>query len=128
MNHFRDANSPILLCEQLLDLLNTMQNWVEKGIKGPKEIPFKFYVSETDLGNTFILLKRTERRNCLVRLFTINALNISDEHFCQEIETWLRSSAQQATLVSGASEKERVRFFNAQRKKINELIDKITMN
>ena len=125
MRHFSDEKTPLFLCEQLLDLINTLQKWVEKGTKGEENIPFKFYVSETDIANTYILFKNPDKSNCMVRLYTINALNIADEGFCKETEIWLQKSIQQATLISGASEIERFKFFNAQRKKINDLIDKI---
>jgi len=94
----------LLLCEKLLDMMNKLQNWTEKEAKGPKEAPFKFYLSETEISNTFILFKIKERNVCMVRLFTINGLNISDERFCQETEKWLLNTTKRATLLSGASE------------------------
>jgi len=125
LGHFSDGKLPLLFCEQLLDLLNKVQTWAENGKKGAKNIRFSFYVSETDIGSTFILLKNAERSNCLIRLYTINGLNISDERFCMETESWLRNSAKRSTLLSEASEKDRFKFFEAQRQKIRFLIEKI---
>jgi len=125
MKHFGNKKIPLLLCDQLYDLINTLQKWAEKGTKGPKDTSFKFYVSETDIANTFILFKKGKNTNCLLKLYTINGLGISDERFCSETENWLRKSIQQATLISGTSEKERFKFFETQREKIELLIDKI---
>ena len=128
MNHFGDEKFPLLLCEQLLELIDTLQKWAEKGTKGSKEVSFKFYISKTDIANTFILFKKPEKTNCMIRLYTINALGISDERFCRGTENWLQKSIQRATLISDASEKERFKFFNAQRKKIMFLIEKIQLD
>ena len=125
MNHFEDKKMPLFLCEQLLDLLNTVEKWAEKGKKGPKEIPYHLYVSETDIANTFILFKSLKQSSCLIRLYTVNGLTITDERFCKETEQWLRNSAHRSTLVSGASEKERFKFFASQKQKIRLLIDEI---
>ena len=125
---FNDEKIPLLLCEQLLDLINTLQCWTEKGTKGAKDVPFKFYVSETDLENTFILFKQQEKTACVIKLFTINSLTTFDERLCREVENWLNNSAQRATLISGASAKERYRFFTGQRKKIQFLIEKIHLD
>ena len=125
MKHFSNKTTPLLLCEQLLNLLNTMQIWAEKGAKGPKDALFNLYISATDIANTFILFKQAGRSNCSVKLYTINGLGISDERFCQETENWLRKSARRSTLISGASEMERFKFFEGENRKIRHLMDKV---
>jgi len=125
MGHFSDEKFPLLLCEQTLDLINTLQNWAEKGSKGPHDTPYKFYVSEIDINNSFVMLKKEDTKKCLLKLFTINGLNTTDERFCQEVENWLDNTEQRATLISGASEKERHRFFNSLKQKVKMLNDKI---
>ena len=125
LRHFSDKKTLLSLCEQLLDLMDTLQNWVEKGIKGANGAPFKFKISETDIANTFILFKMAERCVCYVKLYSINVLSTSDERFCQETESWLRAIARRSTLISGASEVDRFKFFDGQRQKIQSLIDKI---
>ena len=125
MGHFSDENFPLLLCEQLLDLVNTLQNWTEKGAKGTNATPYKFYVSEIDFDNSFILFKTANTSKCFLKLFTINGLRTSNEWFCREIENWLDNTEQRSTLISGASEKERYKFFSSLKQKVRFLIDKI---
>ena len=117
MGHFNDEKFPLLLCEQILDLINMLQNWAEKGSKGPHNTPYKLYVSEIDINNSFVMIKKENTAKCLVKLFTVNGLSTTDERFCQEIENWLDNTKQRATLISGASEKERHRFFNSLKQK-----------
>jgi hypothetical protein len=125
IGHFSDENFPLLLCEQILELIDTLQTWATKGVKGPNEIPYKFYASEIDINNSLVLFKKTNDTKCFLKLFTITGLSTSDERFCREIENWLENTEQRATLISGASEKERYRFFRVLKQKVRFLIDKI---
>jgi len=125
MGHFSDENFPLLLCEQMLDLINTQQIWAEKAAKGANNTPYKFYVSEIEFDNSLILFKTENLSKCFLKLFTINGLCTTDEWFCHEMENWLENTEQRATLISGASEKERYKFFNGLKQKIRLLIDQI---
>ena len=122
---FSNKELPLLLCEQLLTILNKLQQWAESGTKGARTTPFQLYVSEMELENTYLLMKQPEVSNCAVKLYTINSLNIFDQEFCRETENWLDKLAQRSTLLCGSSEKERVKFFHSQRQKIQFLIEKI---
>ena len=125
IGHFTNKETPLKLCEQLLNMINKLNEWSEKGIKGESGESFKLYISEIDLENSYILLKSKNRTGCILKLFTINSMEIIDERFCMETEKWLNSLAKRATLVSETSEKERYKFFNSQRQKIGVLVDKI---
>ena len=61
----------------------------------------------------------------MVKLYMINGLSVSDEDFCKETENWLHNLIKRSTLISGASEKERHKFFETQKQKIENLIKKI---
>ena len=126
MNHFSDKRNSLFICEQLLNLLNTLQSWVKKGTKEESDTPFKFYVSEIDIGNTLILIKNEEDIDCLIRLFTINGLNIKDKKFCKEADNWIHNLIKRSTLLSGSSDREGLKFFEAQKQKVRFLIDAIS--
>ena len=122
---FSKRDLPLLLCEQVMSILDKLQKWTERGEKGEHTTPFKFYISEMELENTYILMKRSGISNCVVKLFTINSLNIFDKEFCQETENWLTKLSERSAMLCGNMEKERFKFFNAQRQKVRFLIDKI---
>ena len=124
VGHFNDKKFPLVICNQLSDLIDTMQKWSETGTKGTG-IPYNLYISETEIGNTFLIFKNAKNTSCMVRLYTLNALSISDESFCMETENWLHKLMQRATLISGTSARERHRFFSAQRQKVETMIEKI---
>jgi hypothetical protein len=122
---FSNKELPLLLCGQVLDILNKLQKWTENSAKGKRAAPFQLYISEMELENTYCLMKQSERNNCVLKLFTINSLNIFNQEFCRETENWLTRLTQRSVLLCGNSEKERIKFFNAQRQKVRFLMDKI---
>jgi len=122
---FSSKDLPFLLCEQILNILDRLQKWTESGMKDESSTPFYLYVCEMDLENTYILMKQSETANCIVKLFTINSLNIFNEQFCQETEKWLTKLKQRSVLLCDNSEKERFQFFDSQRKKVRYLMSKI---
>ncbi|MBV2194939.1 hypothetical protein A9168_12220 [Macellibacteroides sp. HH-ZS] len=122
---FSSRDLPLLLCEQVLLILDKLQKWTERGEKGKHSTPFKFYISEMELENTYILMKRSGINNCVVKLFTINSLNISDKEFCRETENWLTKLSERSAMLCGNMEKERFKYFNTQRQKVRILMDKI---
>ena len=126
MRHFDHQHTPVVLCEQLLDMTDAIHSRAAKGVKGVHGTPLKFYISETDLNNNFVLFKKNGATNCTIKLFTINHFYISDQRFCVETEKWLNTAIQRATLVSGSSEKQRRQFFDRQRQKITALKDKLS--
>ncbi|MCL2311570.1 MAG: hypothetical protein FWC41_03615 [Firmicutes bacterium] len=122
---FSNKELPLLLCEQVLNILSKLQEWAENSAKDDLT-SFKFYVSEMELENSYLLIKQSETTNCIVKLFTINSLNVFDKEFCKETENWLKKLSQRSVLLCGNSEKERIKFFNTQRQKVHFLTDKIT--
>ena len=125
LDHFGTHKNLLIICNQLLELVHTLQEWIKKGKKGGTNVPFNFYVNEIDIGNTLILIKNKLRSRCVVRLFTINGIDIGDEQFCKEAEEWLESLIKNSTLISGISSKERFVFLTTQKQKISEFIEKI---
>ncbi|NJO69622.1 MAG: hypothetical protein HC830_10355, partial [Bacteroidetes bacterium] len=115
-----------LLCTQLEHMIGNIKQWVEQGYKDKgRQNTFKFYISETDLENSFGLFKRDNSTTCVIKLFTINSLSTNHEPFCQEARSWMESTISRAVLLTGASERERFKFFNSLQQKVNGLISKL---
>jgi hypothetical protein len=128
--HFSDKKMAVSLCEQFIELIDTIQRWTINGIKDEEtHTPFKLYLSDTLFESSFIMFKQIKddrlTMQCSLKLFTINSLNITDQIFCRETDQWLDHLTKQSLLISGASEKERYTFFSKQKQKIQLLIDKI---
>jgi len=112
---FSTKELPLLLCEQVLNILTRLQIWAENSTKGEHTIPFQLFFSELEVGNTYILMKHSNATNCLVKLFTINSLSVFDKEFYKETENWLNKLSQRSVILCGSSEKDRIKFFNSQR-------------
>ena len=126
MNCFESKDNPGLLCHQLLQLIENLERWTEKGSKEyrGKDTSFKLCLSSVDLGNNYIITKRDDNAVTSVKLFTINAIFTSNAGFCEETEKWIRNIISKSQVLSGVSARERFRFFQSQKTKINNLMGK----
>lgn len=122
--YFRDRETPTFLCNQVIQLVDNLKVWVERGYKKTPSVTYSFYVSDTDLENNFVLLKKDSQLTCLLKLFTINSLTTKDECFCKETYHWLETSKKRSVLLTGASERDRFRYFNALQQKIRFMTEK----
>ena len=125
---FMNKDMPMLICEHVLNILNKLQKWAEDSRKSEHNTPFHFYLSEIDFENSYVLMKHSGQKSCVVKVFTLNSLIVSDREFCIETEKCLTKLAQRSVLLCGSSEKERVKFFNSQRQKIRSLMEKINQS
>ena len=126
MNCFENKDYPVLLCRQLLQLIESLEKWAENESKEGKnkKTYFRMYLSPVDLENNFIIAKRDDVAITSVKLFTINGIFTSNTGFCEETEKWIRSIISKSLFLSGSSERERFGFFQSMKMKINNLIDK----
>lgn len=126
--YFEDPRMSLLLCEQLVDLIKNLEKWSENQSKsiGDPNASFKLYVSDIDLENSFMYMERDGIKSCMLKLFTINSMVSYNENFCNETSKWIDISITRSILISGASEKEKYRFFQNSKQKVYALIDKIT--
>lgn len=116
---FADPRTVVTLLEQFGELLAEVERRAEAGHKD--DAPFNLYLSEVDVENNFILLKNEESMGCILKLFTINSLYITDPRFCTETLGWLDQLSRRSTLVSVTSERTRRAFFAAQHEKVRAL-------
>ncbi|MGZ5220074.1 MAG: helix-turn-helix domain-containing protein [Chitinophagaceae bacterium] len=121
----RDLEAVVNSFHQLLDHL---QLQAEKGVKfmpGATELtykaPIQFYVNELILGNNTMLLHLDDKRLSMVSYSVFNYLFTRDERFSSKIANTLNTLLSRSTLISKTGEKDRIRFFNALREKVNGL-------
>jgi len=126
MNCFENKEHPVLLCRQLLQLIENLEKWAENECKGEstKKIPFSMYLSPVNLENNFIISKTDNSVITSIKLYTINGIFTSHSGFCEETEKWVRNAISKSLSLSGSSERERFRFFQQMKNKINKLKNK----
>ncbi len=125
LDRFEDKEIPKLLCTQLLEMIETVSLWTEIKKKGPKSISdFNLYLSPVNPENSFMISKCNGTATATIKLFTINSLVTSDSSFCNETEKWIHNTISKSTFLSGVSARERFRFFQQLKNRINNLAEK----
>jgi uncharacterized protein with HEPN domain len=124
---FDGKETVLRLLSQLSDLLDRVEACAKKGHKGDKQqTPFLLYVCSVDLENNFMLTRRGDQRVCTVKLYTVNSISTDHVAMCDETERWIHDLIRKSIPISGGtSEKERFRFFQTMKNKIEELIHKV---
>lgn len=119
---FEEKKNPGLLCFQLLQMTERLMQWAEVGKKDGGG-DFKLYHSATHPENSFMLLKKDTHLSATIKLFTINSIITHDPSFCEETERWINNLMTKSVLLSGASARERFKFFQNMKNRINNLME-----
>ena len=122
MGAFENKETPIILCNQLLQMADRVMKWTETG-KKEDSADFKLYLSATNPENSFMILKNENFTSTTIKLFTINSIITSNPSFCDETEKWVKNTISKSTLLSGASARERFKFFQTMKTKIENLME-----
>lgn len=120
-----DYEAVINSFQQMLDHL---QLQAEKGVKfmpGATEItykaPIQFYINELILGSNTILLTLNDKRISMITYSVFNYLITRDDRFSNKAFETFNTLLSRSTLISKTGEKDRNRFFNTLREKVNAL-------
>jgi hypothetical protein len=126
---FERKDTILLLLSQLLNLLDTVKTYADDGHKGGgKEPPFFLYICSVDLENNFMLTKRGNELSCNIKLYTINSMATDNRFLCSETSKWIDDLISKSILISGVSVRERNRFYQSSKNKIDSLISKIELS
>ncbi len=125
LNKFKSPETCILLCNQLLQLIDHVEQWAEKGNKGNGgDTPYSLYFSSIHPENSFMITKRDDIRSATVNIFVINRITTTNESFCIESEKWMNGIIEKSLNFSGSAKRERFMFFQSMRDRITDLMKK----
>ncbi len=118
--YFSQNDDVAVICENFETLLHHLMRQASYGFKfsygsQPEGVEgtFKVFNNEVMLGDNTLLVQRDNIKNVYTTYNVINLLVTSNPQFCCQVEGSLRNIMHRATLISGTSEKERNKFFNA---------------
>lgn len=120
----KDFDAVVNSFHQMLDHL---QLQAEKGGKFMPSVteqtkaPMQFYINELILGNNTMLLYLDDKRLAMITYSVFNYLFSRDERFSAKIDDTFKTLLSRSTLISKTGEKDRNRFFNTLRDKVNSL-------
>lgn len=131
--NFNGPDDALEILDSLKNMINQVERMAEKGFKfssndkSQKEMaPFSFYHSEVLLGNNVILTNSNNNQRVYISHQTFGALVIDNEAYCNNTKEWLNRIISKSNLISGVSEKSRIKFFNKVRNQIDETSKLIT--
>lgn len=125
---FRDKKDLLAVVDSFIQMLDHLQAQAVKGVKfmpGAGESGdrggIQFYVNELILGNNTILLNLDNKRLSMVTYSVFSYLITQDDRFANKAFDTFNTLLGRSSLVSRSGEKERNRFFNTLRDKVNQL-------
>jgi len=124
---FDKKDTVLLLLKQLSGLMDTVRQYADSGLKGGElKTPFAMYNCSIDLENNSMMAKKESRYSLFIRLHTVNFIETDNEELCNATLQWNNDLISKSAPVSGeSSSKQRLRFFEQTKKKIEELVHKI---
>jgi hypothetical protein len=79
------------------------------------------YISDVDLTATYSYMKARGITFSMVKTFILTSVTSTDEDMFEKMKSWIQSTIRTSTLITLANEKQRVLFFEKQRKIVNQL-------
>jgi hypothetical protein len=125
---FRDKKDLIAVVDSFIQMIDHLQAQAAKGVKfmpGATDVthrgPIQFYVNELILGNNTILLNLDDKKVSMITYSVFSYLITQDERFAAKAFDTFNTLLSRSTLVSRSGEKDRNRFFNTLRDKVDQL-------
>lgn len=126
--NFKSREDCMAVIESFQNMLDHIQSQAEKGVKfipGHTDVghraSLQVYVNELILGNNTILLRLDNQRISIVTHSVLSYLMTKDNRFADKAFGAFNTLLSRSTLISSTGEKDRSRFFNALRDKVNAL-------
>ena len=117
-----------LVLESLQKTISHLQLQTEKGVKfmpGATEVSYRatiqFYVNELILGNNTMVINLNGKNLTMITYSVLHYLFTRNPNFSTSVLDSFHTLLSRSTLISKSAEKERNRFFNALRQKIDAL-------
>jgi hypothetical protein len=122
---FASSQDLATIYESLHKTIDHIEAQVERGCKFPVQgqqlqtmAPLKFYINEFVLGDNTFLVHLNGSRMVLLNHSVLNVISTKDEFFTQCTNDHFENVIRKSTQISGVGEKERSKFFNVLREKI----------
>ena len=122
---FADKNEAVKLCDRLVDLINLIKGEAAEGKKTGGEA-FRLFENEILIADNTVFARMDSMRIVYINYNTLNLLTTHQESFCDRTEKYLDNLTKNSTLISASAEKERNKFFNKMRERIEVFKSKLS--
>jgi plasmid maintenance system antidote protein VapI len=114
---FADKFQAAMLCDRLIELIGLIKEEARQGQKKGGE-EFRLFENEILIANNTILARMENKRIVYINYNTLNLLTTHEQSFCDKTEKYLNDLTRHSVLISTTAEKERNRFFNKMKERI----------
>ncbi|MDR0845849.1 MAG: hypothetical protein LBN71_11565 [Tannerella sp.] len=126
INYFRniqliEQEDVLYIKDELMQLLNYTEELTISGRFKETGRETYFYITDTDITTSYYYMNANGMKYSLIRTFLMTSATSMDEQTFDEMKNWVRSAMKVSTLITEASEKQRILYFECQREIINEL-------
>ena len=110
--------------QQVFDLLQKQAQAGHKTVTGGSSptTTFDFYINEIIIGSNTILVELNQEKISILTYSVLRYLYTRDQALCNDTFRSFQNLKNRSTLISGSGEKERNRYFNTLREKLNQLL------
>ena len=109
------------LKEELMQLLDDMEHFAAKGRFSDTGNEMFIYLSNINLDTNYCYLSTGDFHLSMLKAFTLNMLISRDAYTFERLRSWLQSLKRSSTLITVSGEKQRVMFFEEQKRLIETL-------
>jgi hypothetical protein len=114
---FASKHQGLMLCDKLIELISTIKEEARQGKKQSGE-EFRLFKNEILIANNTILARMENKRIVYINYNTLNLLTTHQQSFCDKTEKYLNDLTRNSILISTSAEKERNKFFNKMKERI----------
>jgi plasmid maintenance system antidote protein VapI len=121
---FADKKQAALLCDRLIELITLIKREAGEGRKSGGE-EFRLFENELLIANNTVLASMDNKRIVYINYNTLSLLTNHEQAFCDKTESYLKNLTKNSTLISTSAEKERNKFFNKMKQRIEVFKNKV---
>lgn len=116
-----DPEDVLLLKQDLLHFLDKMEIMASRGEYPETGNVIQFYISNINFDTSYSYLEAKNLRISIIRAFILNSVVSMDEKAYEIFRNCMQSMLKSSTMISVSGEKQRILFFEKQRRIINSL-------
>jgi hypothetical protein len=114
---FAGKHLAVMLCDKLIELISLIKEEARQGKKQGGE-EFRLFENELLIANNTILARMENKRIVYINYNTLNLLTTHQDSFINKTEKYLSDLTRNSVLISTSAEKERNKFFNKMKERI----------
>jgi len=116
-----DKDDIEIIKNALFSMLDYLEKMAISGQFQETGKPVNLYISDLDITTSYTCLESENIHFSMIKTFILSSVNSTDENTFDRMKKWIQSWIKISTLITLTNERQRVLYFEKQRKIINEL-------